>query len=63
MRKVAGEENQADLFTRHRYSSKKLDQLLKLSNCYIASGRAESTAKCPDNQAGVSLVAQGSSTR
>ena len=61
MRKGKGEENPADLFTELLESSKKLDQLLKLFNCSIASGRVESapglkTAKGADDQAGVSLV-------
>ena len=54
-------KNPADLFTKHLESSKKLDQLLKLFNCTIVSGRAESapglkTAKGAEDQGGVSLV-------
>ena len=61
LRKVAGEENPGDLFTKHLESSKKLDQLLKLFNCTIVSGRAGSapglkTAKGAEDQGGVSLV-------
>ena len=54
-------KNPADIFTKHLESSKKLDQFLKLFNCFIVSGRAVSapglkTAKGADVQASVSLV-------
>ena len=59
--KVAGEENPADLFTKHLEYYTKFDQLMKLFNCTIVSGRAESapglkTAKGADDQNGVSFM-------
>ena len=40
MRKVAGEENPADLFTKHLESAAKLKQLMGLFNCQFMQGRA-----------------------
>ena len=40
MRKVAGEENPADLFTKHLESAAKLKQLMSLFNCQFVQGRA-----------------------
>ena len=61
LRKIAGEENPADLLAKDLGSSKRLDQLLKLFYCSTARGRAESapgtkTAKGADDRTGVSLV-------
>ena len=40
LRKVAGEENPADLFTKHLESAAKLKQLMGLFNCQFVQGRA-----------------------
>ena len=42
LRKIAGEENPADLFTKHLESAAKLKQLIGLFNCEFAAGRAKS---------------------
>ena len=41
IRKVKGEYNPADLFTKHLGSQEKVNQLVKLFGCYYAGGRAE----------------------
>ena len=40
--KVPGQENPADLFTKHLESAKKHTQLISLFNCELKSGRADS---------------------
>ena len=42
LRKVPGEENPGDLFTKHLDSAKKLEQLLGMFSCEFRSGRAAS---------------------
>jgi hypothetical protein len=42
LRKIPGEENPADLFTKHLESAAKLEQLISLFNCRFTEGRAES---------------------
>ena len=42
LRKIAGEDNPADLFTKHLESAAKLEQLIGLFNCCFMEGRAES---------------------
>ena len=44
MRKIAGEENPADLFTKHLESAAKLAQLIGLFSCKFMTGRASSGA-------------------
>ena len=41
LRKVRGEANPADLFTKHLSSEVRVTELLKLFGCHFASGRAE----------------------
>ncbi len=41
LRKVRGEVNPADLFTKHLSSAERVDSLLRLFGCHYASGRAE----------------------
>ena len=42
LRKVPGEANPADLFTKHLSSRDRIEQLVKLMNCEFRDGRAES---------------------
>ena len=42
LRKIAGEENPGDLFTKHLESAAKLKQLMSLFNCEFTPGRAAS---------------------
>ena len=62
--KVLGEENPADLFTKHLESAKKLGQLVSLFGCRFQGGRAEaapqlkrSEAAGPSVQGNVQLAA------
>ncbi len=42
LRKIAGEENPADLFTKHLVSREKVNQLVRLLGCRYTEGRADS---------------------
>ena len=55
LRKVPGEENPADLFTKHLESAKKLEQLLALFNCDFRSGRAAAAPNLKKAEAMVRL--------
>ena len=51
LKKVLGEENPADLFTKHSISRDRLEKLVKLFDCQFKGGRAESA---PQTRTGVS---------
>ena len=40
LRKIAGEVNPADLFTKHTFSRQRLEQLVELHGCKYLGGRA-----------------------
>ena len=42
LKKVLGEENPADLFTKHSLSKERLDKLVELFDCQFREGRAKS---------------------
>ena len=42
---MKGEDNPADLFTKHLISQERIHRFLKLFNCYYVSGRAELSPK------------------
>jgi hypothetical protein len=67
LRKIAGEENPADLFTKHLVSREKVGLLVKLLRCKYMTGRAESapavrqgtTQKVTIGDADLRYVAEG----
>ena len=54
---MAGEENPADLFTKHLESAAKLKQLMGLFSCQFVQGRAVSAPNLKKSAAGVEMVA------
>ena len=59
LRKVAGEENPADILTKHSHTSDKLQQLVKLFDCEYRDGRAESAPKLRKGASDKSTMAKG----
>ncbi len=58
LRKVAGEENPADLLTKHSLSREMLQSLVKLYDCEFRNGRAESAPKLRRSATGKVTMAQ-----
>jgi hypothetical protein len=54
LRKVLGDENPADVFTKHIVGSEKLGALMRLYDCKYMSGRAESAPQLRTEQRGKS---------
>ena len=52
LRKIRGEMNPADLFTKHLPGEEKIKSLVKLMECEFRGGRAESAPKLRDQHAG-----------
>jgi len=57
LRKIAGEENPADLFTKHLVSKDKVAQLVELLGCRYMSGRAASAPMTRQGKSGKTTIA------
>jgi hypothetical protein len=58
LRKVAGESNPADLYTKHLPSHDKVRQLVKLMGCHFRGGRAETAPQTRRTQTGKTQLAE-----
>jgi len=58
LRKVAGEQNPADLFTKHMVTREKLAGLVKMLGCQYRGGRAESAPMTRTTSTGKATIAE-----
>ncbi len=58
LRKISGDVNPADLFTKHLASSERVAMLVKLHGCSFASGRASSAPQTRTGQSGKRTIAE-----
>ena len=59
LRKVAGEVNPADLFTKHSLSRQRLEQLVELHGCQYMGGRAASAPLAKTGESNKATMASG----
>ena len=57
LKKVLGEENPADLFTKHSLSKERLDKLVALFDCQFREGRAKSAPAMRTGASGKQTIA------
>ena len=58
LRKIPGEVNPADLYTKHLVSAERVAALVKLHGCSFASGRASSAPQTRTGQSGKRTIAE-----
>jgi hypothetical protein len=58
IKKVLGEENPADLLTKHSLSKERLDKLVELFDCQFKDGRAETAPKTRTGQSDKKTIAE-----
>ena len=58
LRKIAGESNPADLYTKHLPSRDKISQLVKLMGCDFRAGRAETAPQMRRTHTGKSTISE-----